>query len=171
MLRVIYGVTQRLARYGAWLGVLALVGAACVTVFDVVVRRSLGYTVMGMVDITQLLVMTGVFLGIPYAFFREYHVGVDFITDALPPRALAALKALTSVLAMIFMLACGGYAWGQAALQIEIGDVSQTAGIPMAWYWTPLLLGCALSALACGLMALRFATVACDRPDPTLEPS
>lgn len=171
MLRCIYLSTQRLARYAAWLGVIALIGAATVTVFDVLVRRSMGYTIMGMVDITQLLIMAGVFMSIPYAFFRENHVGVEFITDVLPPRPLAALKTITSLAGFVFMAACGGYAWSQAALQIEIGDVSQTAGIPMIWYWAPLLAGCALSAFACVLMALRFALVANGRPDLTLTSS
>lgn len=165
MLRSIYLGIESLARHAAWLGVLALIGAACITVFDVLARRSIGFTVMGMVDITQLLIMTGVFMAIPYAFFRENHVGVDFITDGLPPRLLAALKSVISLAGLVFMAACGGYAWGQAALQIDIGDVSQTAGIPMVWYWAPLLIGCALSALACALMAVRFAQVALGKPD------
>ena len=153
----IYQAFERLARYLAWLGVLALIGAAGVTVFDVLVRRTLGFTVLGMVDITQLLVMSGVFLSIPYAFFREHHVGVDFITDTLPPRALAGLKCVVAIAGLVFMGACGLYAWDQATQQVNIGDVSQTAGIPMVWYWAPLLTGCALSVLACLFMAVRFA--------------
>ena len=44
---------------------------------------------------------------------------------------------------------------GQALIQLRQGDKSQTLGIPMIWYWAPLVAGTALSLLAVLLVGAR----------------
>jgi TRAP-type C4-dicarboxylate transport system permease small subunit len=165
MLRSVYRLADALARWLAYAGVGALALGAILNVFDISARRSIGFTVPGMVDLTQLFVMACVFLAIPHAFMREAQVGVDFLTDKLPPRALAALKSLIAVVSAVLMGGSMTYSAAQAQRQIESGDMSQTIGVPIVWYWLPLLVGLGLAAIACLILAARYAVVAAGGED------
>jgi TRAP-type C4-dicarboxylate transport system permease small subunit len=141
--------------------VLAFCGMACISLaiaasmVDIVGRKTVGFTILGIVDITQLLVMSCICLALPFAFIREGHVGVEFVTDPLPPRGLAALKCVVALLSFAFVATLAWYAVAQAAQQIGRGDTSMTLAIPIGWYWTPLLIGLLISALACLAHAVR----------------
>jgi len=165
MLRRVYRLADAIARWLAYAGVGALTLGAALNVFDISTRRSVGFTVPGMVDLTQLFVMACVFLAIPHAFMREAQVGVDFLTDRLPARALAALKSLIALVSAVLMGACMAYSAMQAARQIESGDMSQTIGVPIVWYWAPLLAGLGLAAILCLILAARYAVVAAGGED------
>ena len=165
MLRRVYMVADRVARWLAYAGVGALALGAILSVFDISTRRTVGFTVPGMVDLTQLFVMACVFLAIPHAFMREAQVGVDFLTDRLPPRALAALKSLIVAGSAVLMGASMVYSAVQAQRQIESGDMSQTIGVPIVWYWLPLLTGLGLAAIVCLILAARYAAVAAGGED------
>jgi len=136
-------------------GVLLLMLAVAALIVDIATRKSIGFSILGMVDLNQLAQMACVFLVLPLAFLRESHVTVDFVTDRLPARARAAIEALSALLGAALLGAILWFSIGQALIQIRQGDVSQTLGIPMQWYWLPLVLGLALSVLAVLLVAAR----------------
>ncbi len=145
-------------RWCAWLGVCLLVLCAVLNVGDIATRRIVNLNIAGMVDVTQLLVMACAFLCIPYTFAREAHIDVDFVVNQFTARVKAALMALWNLCGAGFMAIVTWYA-GNAALQAQAnGDTSNTIGIPLTWYWLPLLFGCALSALVCGLLCFAYAT-------------
>jgi TRAP-type C4-dicarboxylate transport system permease small subunit len=127
-----------------------------VWVLDIVGRQSVGYSVTGLNDITQLLVMSFVALALPVTFLREQNVTVEFLADLLPPRILAWLRALIAVLATVFVAALAWYAWRQAGREFGEGARSSTLAIHMSWYWAPVLLGVSLSALLSAVLALRY---------------
>ena len=64
------------------------------------------------------------------------------------------------------MAAIGRYGWQTAMRQIGYGDTSQTLGLPIALYWTPLLAGCALAVLATVVIALAEGAGNRHRPAP-----
>jgi TRAP-type C4-dicarboxylate transport system permease small subunit len=146
---------DRLAEVLAFCGMACLSLAIAASMIDIVGRKTVGFTILGIVDITQLLVMSCICLALPLAFVREGHVGVQFITDRLPPRALAALELVVAAVSFVFVATLARYAMSQAAQQIERGDTSMTLALPIAWYWTPLLVGLVISALACLAHAAR----------------
>jgi TRAP-type C4-dicarboxylate transport system permease small subunit len=129
--------------------------AVAVLIVDIATRKSVGFSILGMVDLNQLAQMTCVFLVLPLAFLRESHITVDFITDQLPARARAAIEALSALLGAALLAAILWNSIGQALIQLRQGDTSQTLGIPMIWYWAPLVAGMALSLLAVLLVGLR----------------
>lgn len=143
-------------RYAAWFAMALLGAAIVVTVIDVSTRRTIGWSVPGLVDITQLLVMSFVYFSIPFGFMREANVSVDFVTDRLPRRALAFVKGVCALLGAAFMFGITWYSWERAVQQFENGDASQTIGIPFGWYWVPLLSGAAMSVIAALLQAWRY---------------
>ena len=138
----------------AYLGMLLLCGAMLVVIADIAARKSIGFSILGTIDLTQLGVMGCVFLSMPLAFLRGTHVGVEFVTDRLPAPLLRALKCVVGLLGAAFMLALAWYGLGQARIQLAQGDVSVTLGIPMILYWVPLLVGCLGSAAAGAIAAL-----------------
>ena len=121
---------------------------------------------LGITDIGQLLVMSCICLAMPFAFVREGHVGVEFLTDPLPPRLLTALKLLVALISCVFLSVLTRYAIAQAALQIGKGDTSMTLGIPIVWYWASLLIGFTVSTFACALHAVRYGAVLLIGSDP-----
>ncbi|MCB1398464.1 MAG: TRAP transporter small permease [Rhodobacter sp.] len=132
----------------AWLALIFIGAAALVTGVDVVMRHTLGGGVRGMVDLTQLAVMYSVFLSIAYGFARRAHVAVTVLTEMFSERVNTALALLWWLVAVVVMAVLAYAAFGQARLIAGYGDVSQNIRIPMIWYWLPVVVGLALSALA-----------------------
>ncbi|WBU56242.1 TRAP transporter small permease [Paracoccus sediminicola] len=150
-LRRIDGLIELLAA----IGVLAYCAAALVSVADVIGRR-MGAPVPGVVDLVQLFIMAGAWLSIPWGFSVAAHVGVDFLIERLPDgvsrflRGLAAASAAV-LLVLIFIECIPTY-----RMQVMLGDKSQQLGIPIAFYWLPLLGGVAASVLALIPVLLRL---------------
>jgi TRAP-type C4-dicarboxylate transport system permease small subunit len=146
---------DRIALGLAFFGVCVLGLATLALMADIAMRRSIGVSITGIVDLTQLAQMFCVSLAIPMAFLRESHVGVEFITDPLPKGWLVGVKAFAHLAGAAFMAAIAWYSLKQAAIQVDQGDKSQTLGLPVAIYWVPLVAGAALSAAASILLAVR----------------
>jgi TRAP-type C4-dicarboxylate transport system permease small subunit len=154
----IFRIADRAARWLAYTGMALLCGAMLVQIADIATRRTLGFSILGTIDLTQLGVMGCVFLSMPLAFLRGTHVGVEFLTDLLPAPLLGAVKLAAGLIAAAFMLALAWYGLLQAQIALAQGDKSVTLGIPMILYWAPLLLGTlasAATALIAALGALR----------------
>ena len=164
-LQTSYRCCDRLLFTTAMFAAACLFAAMSVIVIDILTRRSIDLSIVGSVDLTQLFVMACAFLAMPFAFVRDAHVSVEFVTDVLPPRLVLVTKALAATLSCAFMFAVLISSYEQASLQIGNGDRSQTIGIPIAAFWAPLLAGMGLSALATMMIALRNVWVALGRPD------
>ena len=128
-----------------------MAGVAALMV-DICARKTVGFSILGMIDLMQLAQVTCVFLVLPLAFLRESHIAIDFITERLPARLRAAIEAGSALVAIALLATILWYSWGQAAIQARQGDQSVTLGIPMAAYWTPLVGGMALSLVAAMLV-------------------
>lgn len=153
MRRILTTFADRLALLCAGLSFLAFAGAVIVTVADIVARR-VGLAVPGVVDLVQLFVLSGAWLAIPYAFRASAHVAVDLFLGALPPWVVRPANAFAGVLAFGLLTAMLVRANASFRLQLMFGDKSQQIGIPMIWYWTPLLIGLGLSILFVALRAV-----------------
>jgi TRAP-type C4-dicarboxylate transport system permease small subunit len=166
MFATAYRAVAAFARVFASVGVLMLVVTMLVTVADVVLRRTAQIAVAGTVDITQLFVMAAVFTAIPFAFFNDSHVVIELATERLRPRTVAVFKAVAALAALVFLAAAFRYGWDAAMQQHGYGDRSQTIGIPILFYWIPLLAGFILSVVAAALLAARYAIFALRGEDP-----
>lgn len=140
---------HRVCRGLAGIGVAVLFACALLTVADIVSRRMLGQSIPGMVDLTQMLVMTAVFLWIPFVFESRGNVEVDLLFERLPAAVRRGLERLWPLFGASFLLLATWHS-GRAALQVlEYGDSSPTIGVPMIWYWAPVLFGTVLAAVVC----------------------
>lgn len=148
----IFHVADRIARWLAYTGAGLLLAAMLLLMVDIATRKSIGFSILGIIDLTQLGVMGCVFLAMPLAFVRGTHVGVEFVTDALPAPLLRLVKLAAGLLGAAFMLAVFWYGLEQAKIQLAQGDRSVTLGLPMILYWAPLLVG-SLGSAAAALVA------------------
>jgi TRAP-type C4-dicarboxylate transport system permease small subunit len=137
------------------LGSALLLLATLVWIVDIVGRQTVGYSVIGLNDITQLFVMAFVSLALPITFLRERNVTVEFVVDTLPVRARTLLRALVALLTAAFVGALAYYSWRQALAQFSEAARSATLAIPMLYYWLPLLAGISLATLFCLVLAVR----------------
>ena len=153
----------------AALGVLAYAAAAVVTLADVVGRR-FGVAVPGVVDLVQLFVLAGAWLVIPYAFMVRGHVSVDLLTERLTVRGRSLVEAAGALVAIAVLAPATWKAWETLELQMRFGDRSQQLGIPMVWYWAPLIFGMALSVVVAAALLVvalrRVATAGVGRGGP-----
>lgn len=143
LLRRVDGVIEMLAA----VGVLAYCAAAAISVADVVGRR-IGIPVLGVVDLVQLFVMAGAWLSIPWAFTVGAHVGVEFLVERMPAGVARFLHVLAAVAAIALLALILWQCWHAFRMQALLGDRSQQLGIPMGYYWIPLLIGTAASIVA-----------------------
>ena len=139
----------------AYAGVLALMSAMLLVIADIVARKWIGFSIKGTLDVQQLAQVACVFLVLPLAFLNESNITVDFITDRLPPRALSMLRCAVQLLCALLLAAIAWYSAEQALMQVRNGDKSQTLGIPLAFYWVPVLAGMLLTISATLLLALK----------------
>lgn len=162
--RLFHGIDRLMLVFAlAGMGVLGV--AIVVVIADILMRHTISESIMGTVDITQLCVMACAFWAIPLAFTRAGHVSVELGTDRLPPRVRHALDGLAALLGAVFVGMIGWYGKDSALMALDYGDLSQTIGIPMIWYWATLLSGAALSLLATLAVAARHFTLAVAPPD------
>jgi TRAP-type C4-dicarboxylate transport system permease small subunit len=139
----------------AAVGVTAYAAAALVTVADIVGRR-FGYAINGVVDLVQLCVTAGTWFVIPWAFAAGAHVSVELFITRLPPSARRTLAVAAALLAAGILMLMLRYGWDAFAIQARLGDRSQQLGIPIAFYWWPLLAGQAACLLALASVLARL---------------
>lgn len=145
--------TTRVAKVSSFLGALVMLVCAILTVIDVIMRNFFDGGILGMVDLTQLAMVWAAFLTIPLAFATDSHISVDILVSRLSALKLSLLKVFSAAAAVFVLTFCVWWGWSEAARLIGYGDRSMTIGIPVIWYWIPLLYGCSLSAL-CALVSL-----------------
>jgi len=139
---------------------IVLSGMVAVTLADIVLRllsRLPGHpfaglvpaAVPGVVDLVQLTLVTVAHLSVAAAFMVGTHVTVDVIAARMPHKLRRPAQLAGWAISFAFMALCFVEALGQARAQFRDGILSATINLPMWWYWTPVVIGTALSALAC----------------------
>lgn len=140
---------QRFTFLLALAGTLAFLVAVILTVVDIVLRSVSGMTVHGLTDIVTLCTMTGALLAIPYGFAADQHVFIDVFTTRLPDGVQRGLTVFALLLAALFLAGAAWFGYEQMMREYGYGDRSQSIGIPMVFYWIPLVSGLTLAALVC----------------------
>lgn len=166
----VYRLAETAAAWAAKLGALCALLAGAVTCADIVIRNAGGQGIIGTVDITQMLIMATAFLTIPYGFISDSHVSVEIGVEKLPFRLQALFKGLAALLGALLMLAIGWYGIGQFETVGLMGDKSQTIGLPMTWFWYPLLAGSFFAAAMSFVVMLRHITAMLRGYDPLPTP-
>jgi gluconokinase len=139
------------ARRVAQLAMAACLGVMAVAVFvNVVLRYGFGNGIAASEELSRLLFVWMVFIGATAAYPAGEHMAFTSLLATLRSRPLA-LAAMTALIRLLVILACGLLAWG-AWQQVVVGMDSHSVvlGYPAALLPLPVL----LCAVAIGAMAL-----------------
>tara|TARA_R110002074_G_scaffold17241_1_gene57064 strand:- start:3927 stop:4412 length:486 start_codon:yes stop_codon:yes gene_type:complete len=131
-------------------GVAAYAAAALFTVGDII-GRQIGMPIPGVIDLVQLCVLGGAWLVIPYAFLTGAHVGVDLLVESFPRALETLLRTMAGLAAIALLTLMFNYCYNTFQQKLMFGDRSQQLGIPIFYFWIPLLYGVALSIVAAAL--------------------
>ncbi len=163
LLRSFAKLVAMLMAVGATIAFVAIAAAVGVTLTDIGLRtisrlaafffgHRLTWAIPGLVDLTQLFVVTAAALAIPVAFHRRAHVVIDLLDARLPSVARRFNACVAGLLSLVFFAACINFGLAEVQMQVEMNTASSTINIPYLWYWIPLLTGFVLSIL--GIVAL-----------------
>ena len=115
-------------------------------VIDSGLRKSWGLS--GLIDLTQLAILTAAALSIAFGFWRGSHVFVDILIVRFSPANQRLVKAVSGLLGTGLMFSCFWFGLAEMRRQLDFSTTSATLGIPFTWYWAPLLTGLFLAAFA-----------------------
>jgi TRAP-type C4-dicarboxylate transport system permease small subunit len=145
--------TRRLSLASGWL----LLGVAALTVVDAGLRYGLSRPIPGTFELTELVLATVIFFGLPYTGLVDGHVAVDVLAGRLPPRGRYAMRAVAGLAVAVLLAAI---TWEMGRLAAEVARTSRTtitARIPVFPFMLPVMLASAAAALCAVVQAVGAA--------------
>lgn len=156
------GVIGRVNAFVFRLSSIALIVAALVLTFGVIIGHILGHALAWQDEVTIFLIAGATFLSAASLQARRGNVGIDFIGDYLSPRGNEVRKALIDAIVLCF---CVIFAWASGVLLAEALHEGQTTH--SAW-GPPLWIPYSLLTIGMTLLALQVALQVGERSLTTL---
>ncbi len=106
---------ERIEQASKWLyylSALAIVLAAFVLTYQVIVRYILKVPTIWEIEFSVYLMIFATFVGAAYGLKEGAHINIDMITRLLPPRVNRRLSLITSLLSLIFCILVAWKGWG-----------------------------------------------------------
>ena len=143
---------EQVARILRIAAAVALAAMMAITIVDVTMRNTINELVLGGVELA--LVIT-VFLALPETFLRNEHVTIDAIDLLVPPRVVKVLRCVGAFLTLLLLAFLAWRMVLPALDTVTMGDLTSDLGIPLIWYWLPLVIGGTASVATAAAMAVR----------------
>jgi TRAP-type C4-dicarboxylate transport system permease small subunit len=123
---------------GAWLdrtlGAAAaalLFGLMALTTADVIGRYIFNWPLRGAFEITELMLLSLIFAGLPLASRTDEHVTLDFIDMLLGPGGRALLRRLIDLVCGLVILGLAWRVWVKAGKIAGYGDTTEVLRVPV----------------------------------------
>lgn len=111
---------------------LCLVALALVTLVDVIGRYLLNYSIIGSVEITEMLMVGVIFTGIAMATLAREHVMIDLLTWRKGTAMQRVQQIVSNLLATGISLLLAAATWSQATSALDFGDQTTMLSLPLA---------------------------------------
>lgn len=135
---------------------IALLAMMLITAVDVTGRYFFGMSIMGSVELIQLLLASVVFLAFPVVCWREEHVTIDLL-DPIFPRALVWLRqAAMNALCAAALWVMAPTIWSLAERAFDWNDTTQFLEIPLGYLIALIAVMTAVSAALATLRSLLY---------------
>lgn len=118
------------------IGAICIVASLVIGFITVVTRYVFAYTPAWSEEVLRFLCYWMCFGGSAYAFRVGAHVGVEFITGKLGPKAGKAMQIVIKLLTMFYFALIVFYGGQITISKFRMGQVSPAGNIPM---WIPLI--------------------------------
>jgi TRAP-type transport system small permease protein len=133
-----------LQRVMALLGGIILLVMMAMTIVDVIGRYAFNSPLRGAGELTELLLVSVIFMGLPAVTLENGHVTVDVLTEHLPKWTERWRHYAIGVITTVILCLIGWQIWVHAAQIAAYGDVTTTLRLPIA----PVGYFCALCTFA-----------------------
>jgi TRAP-type C4-dicarboxylate transport system permease small subunit len=131
-------VTSHSPEAGSWLdrvlgaaAALLLFGLMALTTADVIGRYFLNWPLRGAFEITELLLLTLIFAGLPLVSRAGEHVTLDFVDMLLGPKGRSFLRRAVDLVCGIIILALAWRVWIKAGTIAGYGDTTDVLRLPV----------------------------------------
>lgn len=111
---------------------LCMVALALLTLTDVLGRYVFNVSVLGAVEMTEMLMVGVIFTGILLATLERGHIAVDLLSSGLGPRSRRVQQLASQLLALGISVLLGAVTWSQALSALDYGDRTTMLGLPLA---------------------------------------
>lgn len=147
--RVINGLSEASGYISGFLIFLA----SLIVVYQVLIRYFIGASTIWQTEISIYMLIFATFVGAAYGLKHDSHVGIDVITEVLPPKPRSILKIGTSIASLILTIIVaqkGWVMWYEATIN---GWHSPTIWAP------PLTIPYFILPLGMSLVSLQFLVI------------
>lgn len=145
-------------RFERVLGVIvgaSLFAMMLLTFADVVGRKFFDYSLPGSLELTELLMLVVIFVGLPLTTLHGEHVVFDLLDRALGSRARALQHRMSNGLCGTLLLGSSVLVAERAARATEFGDVTAQLHIDMAPFYYMVAVALVVAALMHFLLMVR----------------
>ncbi|MBR9884216.1 MAG: TRAP transporter small permease [Oceanospirillales bacterium] len=118
------------------------------TLVDVVGRYLFSTPVTGAFEITEIMLASVIFLGLPLVTSERDHIAVDIIDSLVSSRTVGWLKRIASLVGAVSFSLLAWMLWEHAFKNLRYGDTTAVLEIPYAWLTFLMATAVSLSALA-----------------------
>jgi TRAP-type transport system small permease protein len=138
-----------------WGVALALFSMMVLTFCDVIGRKFLGSSIPGVVEVSELLMLGVIFIGLPLCSLKSEHVIFDLL-DKFLPKFLSKYQHLLAQGVSAGLLGGGAWlVWNRAVRTVEQGDITAQLLIPMGPFYYAAALLLAVTAVIHIVLALE----------------
>jgi TRAP-type transport system small permease protein len=110
-----------------WLGLSAaasLFSMMALTFVDVFSRKFLGTSIRGSLELTELLMLVVIFMGLPLASLKGEHVFFDLLDHLLPPPLRRVQHIISNGICTIVLTGAAWLVWQRADRTVSMGDTT-----------------------------------------------
>ena len=115
-------VIHRLNLYVAVVGMSFIIPLMLLTTGDIIGRKFFSKTIPGTFEISEYILAIFILLGAAYTQQVKGHVGVDFLTSRLSPRARIACEIITTLLSMFIIGIVVWQGWAEGIMERAVSD-------------------------------------------------
>jgi TRAP-type C4-dicarboxylate transport system permease small subunit len=124
-------VTRLLRALCGAVAAVALFAIMALTFVDVGGRKLASASLPGALELTELLLVTVIFAGLPLVSLQREHIVFDSLDRWLPPWLRRAQAAAVDALCAALLGGLAWLMWGKAAQMAEFGDVTSVLRLPL----------------------------------------
>jgi TRAP-type transport system small permease protein len=118
-----------------WGVALALFAMMTLTFCDVIGRKFLGSSIPGVVEVSELLMLAVIFIGLPLCSLRSEHVIFDLLDKFLPAFLSNYQHAVAQAMSAMLLGGATWLVWNRAARTLEQGDITAQLLIPLGPFY------------------------------------
>ncbi|MBE1436536.1 TRAP-type C4-dicarboxylate transport system permease small subunit [Agrobacterium vitis] len=137
----------------ALLGGIVLLMMMAMTIVDVIGRYAFNSPLRGTGELTELLLVSVIFMGLPAVTLENGHVTVDVLTEHLPKWSERFRNLAIGIINTVILCLIGWQIWIHAGQIGAYGDVTTTLRLPIA----PIGYFCAACTFASAIASLTAA--------------